>query len=92
MNSHHEAHFRVFFLLSQHVPKYLLRASEPAQVSAPHHGNMSSVSVGKLPAATSHGSGTLLLLCCSTAVILCRRHEDPEKKEARNLSLNSWKK
>ncbi|XP_075898032.1 PHD and RING finger domain-containing protein 1-like isoform X2 [Nelusetta ayraudi] len=30
---------------SRHVPKYLLLTSKPAQVSAPHHSNMSSASV-----------------------------------------------
>lgn len=73
MNSHQEADFKQFFLflLSQHVPKYLLRTSKQSQISAPHHGDVSSVSGGKLAAATSHDCGSFcalqfsLLLCAA---------------------------
>lgn len=79
---------RDFFLFSQHVPKYLLRAAKHSQISAPHHSNVSSVSAGKFPAATSHDSCSFYTLQ-TLSVILCRRHEEHDEEEACNLNLNS---
>lgn len=90
MNPHHEADFKVFFLLSQHVPKYLLCTSNLSQLFAPRHSNVSSVSGGESPATHDSGSFfapqlSLLLWAADTRTTARRKRKSWKENDVRLL-------